>query len=126
MQDTAINEAHAPEPAAERRRNIRVPLETNVGVVSESNFYAGFSQDVSEGGLFVATYQLLPVGTEVCVSFAVGDVEIEAHGTVRWLREPLSGDVSPGMGIEFEGLPREQEDAIRAFVRLREPLFFDL
>jgi uncharacterized protein (TIGR02266 family) len=109
----------------ERRRSPRVALETNVGLISESNFYTGFSQDISEGGLFVATYALRPVGTSVVVRFAVDEVEIEAPGRVRWQRDPRNSDVPPGMGIEFEGLDAVAEEAIRRFVTLREPLFHE-
>jgi len=116
---------HEPDLAPDRRRKRRIPLETNVGLVSDSNFYTGFSGDISEGGLFVSTYALQPVGTRVNLRFAIDEVEVEAVGQVRWIREPRNSDVPPGMGIEFEALDPNHEEAIRAFVGVREPLFYE-
>src|SRR5207237_787078 len=40
-------------------------MQAEVDFESDSNFYSGFSSDVGEGGLFVATVNLVEPGTEV-------------------------------------------------------------
>ncbi|HEX2677110.1 MAG TPA: hypothetical protein VHM19_10735, partial [Polyangiales bacterium] len=43
----------------------RAPLEVNLGATTDSNFYVGFSNRLADGGVFVATYSSLPLGSEV-------------------------------------------------------------
>ncbi len=122
--------AAAPEPDApvlllERRSERRVTLNVGVGFHSENNFYTGFGGDVSEGGLFVATYDLLPIGAKVSLTFWLpDDVEVTVEGEVAWIRHPQP-DRPPGMGIRFSHLSAEARSAIERFVRRREPLFHD-
>ena len=118
-----------PEPAgAERRRSRRLDLAVDVGFETANNFYQGFSEDLSDGGLFVATYQLEPVGTIIEIEFTLPNGHIvRARGEVRWLRDLRndSADVQPGMGLRFVGLPEEDKRAIKAFTEARNPLFYD-
>jgi uncharacterized protein (TIGR02266 family) len=113
---------------AERRTSPRVPLETQVNFEGGTNFYTGFSQDISSGGLFVCTYDLQPIGTRVELTFSLPDgYTVNAPGQVRWLRDPIEPDpdAPPGMGIMFEELLPEDRRAIDEFVNLRAPLFYD-
>jgi uncharacterized protein (TIGR02266 family) len=112
-------------PASERRTSPRIGFEVDVGFVSESNFYAGLSMDVSDGGLFVATYQLQPVGSDVAVTFVLpSGYAITTNAVVRWVREE-SDDASPGMGLAFE-LTGEDRRQVCAFCDRRQPLFIDM
>lgn len=116
----------APQP--NRRRAPRVEYETDVGFMSETNFFTGFSGDVSEGGLFVATYQPLPMGTRLSLSFVLPDGhQVTAEGRVAWMRATsgLDGGTPPGMGIRFDSLNAVHREAIEEYVRLRQPLFFE-
>lgn len=113
-----------PPSYSERRSFPRHPLEVDIGFFSESNFYSGLTQDISEGGLFVATHQLLPVGTHVSVTFTLPGVrEIQADGVVTWVREPLEG--RPGMGIRFAQLRSEDQATIHRFIQKRPPLYHE-
>ncbi|MBH24747.1 MAG: hypothetical protein CMH57_09910 [Myxococcales bacterium] len=123
----AINTA--PE-SAETRQHTRIGVELEVTLESESNFYAGFSMNISEGGLFIATYDVQPVGSEIKISLALGDDEppITAYGLVRWVREynPASPDTSPGMGVQFTRMSREDVMRIYRFcAERRDPLFYE-
>jgi uncharacterized protein (TIGR02266 family) len=111
----------------ERRTSPRVDLQVGVGFASDTNFYAGFTQDISEGGLFVATHAIKKPGTRLTLSFALPDGhEITAAGVVCWIRDPHepSEDAAPGMGIRFETLSEPDIEAIRRFIAVREPLFY--
>jgi uncharacterized protein (TIGR02266 family) len=112
----------------ERRRFQRRKLEAQIDLASDTNFYAGFTEDISEGGLFVATVMLQQVGSRVNLTFALPDGhEITTTGVVRWLRDPSeeSADCVPGMGVQFDYLDPEDLERIREFVARREPLFFE-
>jgi uncharacterized protein (TIGR02266 family) len=109
-----------------RRITGRSVLEVDVGLVSESQFYAGLSMDLSTGGIFVATYQSKPVGTPVAVSLVLpGGQSVWAKGVVRWVREPSGEDDVPGMGVEFTEIEPADLEAIKHFCTMRAPMYFE-
>lgn len=122
---------HAPPTeieADDRRACARHSFEVEVGFESDSNFYTGFTEDISEGGLFLATYQLKPRGTEIDVLFTLPDGhEVKTVGIVRWLRDLRDDnpDARPGMGIQFVSVDEEDREAIQIFLGIRSPLFYD-
>lgn len=113
----------------EARSSPRMRMHTEVTLGSESNFYTGFSGDLSEGGVFVATYEkLLPPGTPVEISIALPNrASVQVPGKVRWVRDAheRTPGVFPGMGIQFDALSEEVSAAIRSFLQCREPMFWD-
>ena len=98
-----------------------------VNVDSDSNFYAGFTDNVSECGVFVATHALLRLGSTVDLSIALPHKEpIRVRGTVRWLRPySESNDAVPGMGIRFDRIAMKDAERIHEFTKARAPMFFD-
>lgn len=122
----------APTPAATRQPvparagATRERLEANVGATTESNFFVGFSGDIGEGGVFVATYATFPIGTPVEVLVTLpGGFEKTIQGVVRFVRDPMDMDSEPGMGVRFERLEHESRELILRFIRKRAPLFYD-
>lgn len=116
-------------PEADNRRTApRFAVELDVSICSEHNFYAGLVENMSVGGVFVATHVLKPIGSviEVSVTLPGSGVTITGKGDVRWIREynELS-DTSPGMGIRFIELAAGSAEAIEQFLGQRDPLFFD-
>jgi uncharacterized protein (TIGR02266 family) len=104
----------------------REKLEANVGATTESNFFVGFSGDISEGGVFVATYLTLEVGEKVEVLVTLpGGFEKTIPGTVRFVRDPMDMDSEPGIGVRFDRLDEEARELILRFIRKRPPLFYD-
>ena len=109
------------------RATQRARIETAVDLQSESNFFAGLSEDLSDGGLFIATYSLLAIGTQVTVTFTLpDDRKVTTSARVVWLRETRDGGASPGMGVRFEGLSGADQEAILEFLSSRAPLFYDV
>jgi uncharacterized protein (TIGR02266 family) len=98
-----------------------------VGFESEASTFTGVTSDISEGGLFVATHSLPPVGCEIEVRFSLpAGPELRTRGIVRWLRDTHEPDSAPpGMGVQFSALAEEQRTLIRAFVDQWEPTFFE-
>jgi uncharacterized protein (TIGR02266 family) len=118
----------APDSARARRRFERLGAELEVSLLSDSNFYLGLTENLSEGGLFVATYVARPLGSHVEISVRLpGRPDaLTLRGTVRWVRDysPTS-DGYPGMGIQFDALSESEHADIAAFLATREALFFE-
>jgi uncharacterized protein (TIGR02266 family) len=115
--------------ADEHRAHVRVPLEVEVTLESEHNFYAGIAGNVSEGGVFIATYTAPPRGAEVEIKLTLdGSSQVfSLKGVVCWTREmKVSSEESPaGCGIRFVSLPNDALKAITAFVAKRDTILFD-
>jgi uncharacterized protein (TIGR02266 family) len=114
-----------PLPSREERYSPRVEIATEIGIDDHTNFYVGFGENVCDGGLFVATYNLRPVGTPVALTFVLDERSISLTGVVRWIRDPRNSDseVPPGMGIRFSHVSDEDRSAIETYVRARAPMF---
>jgi uncharacterized protein (TIGR02266 family) len=112
----------------EQRRSPRVPLEVEVGIDTHTNFYVGFCENLSAGGLFVATFRLLPVGTEIALTFTLPDeTPVSVNAVVRWIRDPHDlevRDVPPGMGLQFVDVGPTEQTHIERYVAQRDPMFF--
>jgi hypothetical protein len=127
-QAPAQHAAAAQPPRAGARPPLRV--EAELGAHSPTNFYKGLSGNdiIDSGGIFVATYQIPPVGSDVVVKVSLpGGYEFEALGVVAWTRDaPNSGaDSPPGFGAKFSQISPEGRQLVYRYVRNREPLFHD-
>jgi uncharacterized protein (TIGR02266 family) len=118
-----------PEPAGYRGNTNREAIEVNIGATTESNFFVGFSGEISEGGVFAATYNIQPRTTPMRVHVTLpGGFDRIVNGVVKFVRDPMdlsADDTVPGMGIQFEGLDAESRELILRFVRKRPPMFYD-
>lgn len=127
-EETAASSSARPVDARGRRQHSRYRVQLDVTVTSDHNFYAGFAENMSVGGLFIATHQLKAVGDRIDFSLALpGSGEpIRGSGVVRWVRlYSESSDAPPGMGIRFEALDAGSRRRIERFLAQREPMFFD-
>lgn len=113
-----------PVPGAERRTDPRVPIESDVTLESDSQFFTGLTGNLSTGGVFVATYRQLSIGCRVMMTLTLPDGELRVKGTVRWARDASSG-ASPGVGVAFEELAPGDASRIARFCELRAPLLHD-
>lgn len=110
-----------------QRTQHRVKMQVAVDFGSDNNFFNGFSANISDGGLFIATVNLVPIGTEIDPSFSLPSGErVQAHGVVRWVREvdDKNPDAFPGIGVQFTKLDGDGRLAVERFVRSREPMFY--
>jgi uncharacterized protein (TIGR02266 family) len=118
-----------PPDRGSARAHERLAFEIQIDIVSEHNFYAGLSQNLSEGGLFVATHLSHPVGTRLEIRLLLpGDVTPTTLMTeVRWVR-PLSEDgegPAAGLGLRFVDLPADVLPKLAEFARNRDPLYYE-
>ncbi|HKP63983.1 MAG TPA: hypothetical protein VJV78_44920 [Polyangiales bacterium] len=134
--DTAADGGEQLEPGLEERPSrariverlwedpIREELEVNLGATTESNLYVDVDLRVANGGVFVATYQALPLGTQVSLNITLaGGLATSAHGRVTLQRESLEafGDAAPGVCVAFELLSSEALALLEQFAAIRTP-----
>ncbi len=109
-----------------RRRRPRLALELELEFTEDTHFFAGITQDLSEGGVFVATYRVLPVSTLLWLAFELpGGTQVRTRGEVRWIREEQAGSLRPGMGVAFLELPEAALVAITRYCRDRAPIYME-
>jgi len=117
----------------EQRREKRAPLEIEVNLESENNFYSGITGNVSTGGVFIATYTPPPTGAEVELELALlvppegTPVRFQLRGVVLWVRgAQQASDFAPaGCGVRWIELPDVAAKAITRFVDKRDTIFYD-
>jgi uncharacterized protein (TIGR02266 family) len=128
ISERAARISKAPPGSLGDRSARRFPFEINVDIVSEHNFYAGLSLNISEGGLFVATHVEYPVGTKLEIRLLLpGDEEPTSIQTeVRWVRpHNENADGSAGMGLRFLNLSPAVLDKVSRFAKSRDPLYYE-
>jgi CheY-like chemotaxis protein len=93
-----------------RRRHIRVPLQSGVTCTLGTRTMTGISWNLSQGGIQVEIGQLPPTET-VRLSFRlpVSDKAIDAVGVVVWSKETRQG-------IQFTNVSADDREAIGEFV----------
>jgi uncharacterized protein (TIGR02266 family) len=117
-------------PVTDRRAFPRLELHAEVTFESDNNFYTGLTQDISSGGIFLATRALRPVGEQIKVTLTIPGMgmPLELDAEVRWVRDWSSArdaDLPIGMGLKFLALSRYAQEVIGAFLRERDSLYFD-
>lgn len=109
-------------------RNERLALQAKVNVRSDTNFYMGFSENISEGGIFLSTIAPPNIGDDVELNIEGEDGKsIAVKGIVRWHRVLPDNSLS-GCGIQFLNLSNEAKNAIEKIIASlrRDPLFVDI
>jgi uncharacterized protein (TIGR02266 family) len=111
--------------SGERRAVPRVPIEVEVSLTSESHFFTGLTGDLSEGGLFIATWRKVAVGAQLELALSLPDGPVLARGRVRWMRDAMECG-APGLGVAFDDLSDEARLRVEAFCAKRAPWYYDL
>ncbi len=84
----------------------------------------GGNDVIEHGGIFVATYKLLKIGSPVMLRVLLpGNYEFTASGVVQWTREASSTE--PGFGARFTQISQEGRQLVYRYTRNREPMFYD-
>jgi type IV pilus assembly protein PilZ len=121
---------------AERRAAPRYDLSLRITLFGDHNFYVGLSENISEGGLFVRTQNLLPIGTRLRLEFTLPTrpTPMTLLGEVRWTRSPnatrdpsdnFGSGSDGGMGIQFKEISPETVAAIAHYISIRKPDFYE-
>ncbi|MBN2715533.1 MAG: TIGR02266 family protein [Deltaproteobacteria bacterium] len=115
-------------PPDDRRSTPRKLMEVDLGGQSDSNFFTGFTTDISSGGLFVATYDAPQIGHLVNLNFRLPSGPVMSiDGEVCWCREynEMTPDTPPGVGVRFLHLSADDAQNINAYMKHVQPMFFD-
>ena len=119
-----VADSHANVRASER-----FDLEIKVDLESDHNFYTGLTQNISAGGLFIATHALRKIGDRITLKFTLpGHAEsVTVETEVRWIREntALMRAEGTGMGVRFINLSPAATTAITQFLATRDSLYYD-
>jgi len=114
--------------ADNQRVSKRLDVELEVTLSGPHTFFSGFTMDISEGGVFIATHQIFPIGTEFRINLFIGKEKLEIDSQVVWVRGEDSAIISgeePGMGLKFTVLDERAVSIISEFIKKREPLLYD-
>ena len=103
-------------------------VEIEIDLSSDHNFWSGFTADMKEGGVFVATHQSVVLGERVVVQMNLPFEEepIIATGRVSWTR-PFRPDseVPPGYAVQFDSIEDDELAKVQRFTEtVRAPIFF--
>ena len=113
-----------------RRIYSRIDWEVQVDLRSENTFFTGFSENVSEGGLFIATEVPFDIGHRLEVKLSLmGGAPTTHQVLVRWVRPGgAAGGLPAGMGVQFDDMSDEELNRLQDFIdsRAKDTLFFDL
>jgi uncharacterized protein (TIGR02266 family) len=103
----------------ERRSLLRSELELAIKFNSDSHYCTAITANLSEGGLFISTNELKPIGTQIDLTITLPSPlpAVWARGEVRWIGEASSGAEAPlGMGVQFRMISDESLRTIREFL----------
>lgn len=118
--DQSQREASMKRNIRERRKYKRVPARVLIKYGNADQFFTDYIQNISRGGIFVPTYNPLPEGTHLQISFSLPfwDRLIETEGLVVhsiW-HDPEKTIEPSGMGIQFQALSEENLKLIDKYV----------
>ena len=100
-----------------KRSSLRVPVKLEVLYGEDqilSNYVAGYTHNMSVGGLFLETMNPLPLHEKLKIKFSLPeeDAPIVCKGRVAWTNSPVSPSDRthpPGMGVEFVNFAEERQ-----------------
>jgi uncharacterized protein (TIGR02266 family) len=108
--------------AGNQRRDLRIPFDNDIRYsMDQFNWHLGRADNLSKGGIFIATEKMLKVGSRVYLNFNLPNTfqNIKTTGEVVRLANTEEGSMEEnfsGIGIRFSLIPSE-ERMIRSFIR---------
>jgi uncharacterized protein (TIGR02266 family) len=115
MEDSAINSGKENRAAAPRF-DAPADLHMRFDCQTIGEFLTRYADDVSRGGIFVRTRELLAVGCSVNLNLQLGNgvTLLDGSGTVFWTRgaDPSSAEGEPGMGIRFGKITQQSQEML--------------
>lgn len=107
----------------ERRARPRALIRVLVDYESSGTYLYDYSNDLSEGGLFIETEQPLQKGSKLNLRFTLPNLDkvFEITGKVAWVNQvpkhdskPVKG--RPGMGVQFVNMEAEDKAALEKYL----------
>lgn len=104
------------EPVDYRRR---VPVSITAVFAVEGQSHTGILMNLSEGGAFLHTDEMLGEGALVELTFYLEGELVVADGVVKWSSRGTLGNLFCGSGVMFTAVAQEAAECIREFVSSR-------
>ena len=122
-----MGDEHMQQP--EQRGAERFNFRCEINAKSDHQFFTGFTENISAGGLFISTYQTLELGSRFEMAFEITGINREFKATVEvcWLREynEMAPQMTPGMGVKFIDLGSQEEQILNEVLKRIDTLFYD-
>ena len=114
MEEEDVMKAHK---GGERRKHPRVKLRIEVSYQKMDSSLHRFTENISEGGCFIETDEVLPPRTEVPLEFSFPNhpEPLVITGEVVWVVEGTHS----GMGIQYKKIPPDAQKVLREVVQSR-------
>lgn len=86
-----------------------------------SQIFSDYTLNLSTGGVFLETMNLMAEGTPLTVEFVLphNNIPINCKACVAWVNHPdiiRNPNLPPGMGVQFLDLKTEDVEAIRSYI----------
>lgn len=123
MLERALKRCDWDEPRTEeKRRHVRAPLAMKIELSDGHEPLLGVGNDISEGGLFIASHDVYAIGDQLALEFRLpgNSRPIHCQAEVSWLSMGSDGR-GRGMGVRFLDLAPQDARTIAAFVTRRTP-----
>lgn len=100
----------------------RIPLEAPVRMRLREREWPGTARNLSRGGVFVESAELLDARAELALELALPETPLALASTAQviWTRAP-EPELAPGMGLRFLGLDRPTARQLSEYVEERLP-----
>ena len=101
----------------ERRKYPRVKLRVEVSYQKVDSYLHRFTENISEGGCFIETDEVLPPRTEVPLEFSFPNHSkpLVIVGEVVWVVEGTHS----GMGIQYKEIPPDAQKVLKEIIQSR-------
>lgn len=99
--------ASPPDPGPERRRADRLDKVFPVWIEGEAGLGMGVARNISEGGMFIESGTLQPIGSQVRITFPSHSGEMTAIAEVRYVCHLMGrrgGGEGPHAGVQGMGV----------------------
>lgn len=107
-------------PPGEKRRHVRVASSSKVVVTYNGSPHELYTENLSEGGMYILTNAPFPIGTKLEMGLQVdAGTRIHLKGVVIYIKRPFS-DVfghPSGMAIEFSEINHDDRRTLREFIK---------
>ncbi len=112
-----------------RVRHRKLPhFNIEISNTSHTKFFTGFDKTITDGGIFIATYNLFPPGSLILLTANLPmDLSISGSGTVQWVREHNDNtpDIPPGMGVSLNDLTPSATMTLNRYLSENESMFYE-
>ncbi|MEA1867618.1 MAG: TIGR02266 family protein [Thermodesulfobacteriota bacterium] len=101
------------------RISSRISTVIRINYHTTDSFFTNFADNISNGGMFIATTKPLKPETWLRLEFLLPacDYPIHVKAKVVWIRSVPSENQKQGMGVQFDNLSPSARDKINTIVK---------